>query len=106
MRRVYKKIKKLTEIFTRETIEDFVQALIENGIRNIYEIVNNLEQIKWYFDGRKISKLEKEVFLKELEKVEIKRELIEKWINDSDYQTKSDFINFISTNFELIFKIK
>lgn len=30
-------IKKLSEILTGETVEDFIQALIENGIRNVYE---------------------------------------------------------------------
>ena len=31
------------------------------------EIADNLDQIKWYFDGSKISRLDKEVFLRELE---------------------------------------
>ena len=30
-------IEKLSEILTEETVEAFVQALIENGIRNIYK---------------------------------------------------------------------
>ena len=30
-------IGKLSEIITRETVEDFIQALTENGIRNVYE---------------------------------------------------------------------
>ena len=30
-------IKKFSEIINKETIEDFIQALVENGIRSIYE---------------------------------------------------------------------
>lgn len=33
---------------------------------NDIEVTKDLEQIKWYFDGRKVSKLDKELFLKEL----------------------------------------
>ena len=89
-------------LFRSNTIlSDFAQQFLKD-----LEIANDLSQIKWYFDGKKISNLDKEVFLKELEKVEIRGELIRKWINDPDYQTKAEFITFVSTNFELIFKIK
>ena len=70
------------------------------------EIADNLDQIKWYFDGSKISRLDKEVFLRELEKVEINRKIIVKWVTLKEQQTKEGFINFINKNFDLIFQIK
>ena len=94
---VYYEFKSVTNIPPKNFAEQFLKDL---------EIANDLSQIKWYFDGKKISTLNKELFLQELEKVEIKRELIEKWINDSRRQSKDYFINFVSTNFELIFKIR
>ncbi len=94
---IYYEFKSITHIPPKNFAQQFLKDL---------EIANDLSQIKWYFDGRKISTLNKELFLEELEKVEIKRELIEKWINDSRQQSKDYFINFVSTNFELIFKIR
>lgn len=91
---VYYEFKSVTNIPPKNFAEQFLKDL---------EIANDLSQIKWYFDGRKISTLNKELFLEELE---IRRELIEKWINDSRQQSKDYFINFVSTNFELIFKIR
>ena len=93
----YYEFKSVTNIPPKNFAEQFLKDL---------EIADDLSQIKWYFDGRKISTLNKELFLQELEKVEIKQELIQKWMKDSDYQTKADFITFVSTNFELIFKIR
>ncbi len=93
----YYEFKSVTNIPPHDFAQQFLKDL---------EIANDLSQIKWYFDGKKISNLDKELFLEELEKVEIKRELIEKWINDSRRQSKDYFINFVSTNFELIFKIR
>ena len=94
---VYYEFKSVTNIPPHDFAQQFLKDL---------EIANDLSQIKWYFDGRKISTLNKELFLEELEKVEIKQELKQKWMKDSDYQTKADFITFVSTNFELIFKIR
>ena len=94
---VYYEFKSVANIPPNDFAEQFLKDL---------EIAGDLSQIKWYFDGKKLSNLDKEVFLKELEKVEIRGELIRKWINDPDYQTKAEFITFVSTNFELIFKIK
>ena len=94
---IYYEFKSITHIPPKNFARQFLKDL---------EVAENLEQIKWYFDGKKISNLDKELFLEELEKVEIKRELIEKWINDSRRQSKDYFINFVSTNFELIYKIR
>lgn len=94
---IYYEFKSITHIPPKNFARQFLKDL---------EIADDLSQIKWYFDGRKISTLNKELFLQELEKVEIKQELIQKWMKDSDYQTKADFITFVSTNFELIFKIR
>ena len=94
---IYYEFKSITHIPPKNFARQFLKDL---------EVAENLEQIKWYFDGKKISNLDKELFLEELEKVEIKRELIQKWINDSRQQSKDYFINFVSTNFELIFKIR
>jgi len=94
---IYYEFKSITHIPPKNFARQFLKDL---------EIADDLSQIKWYFDGKKISTLNKELFLQELEKVEIKQELIQKWMKDSDYQTKADFITFVSTNFELIFKIR
>ena len=70
------------------------------------EIADNLDQIKWYFDGSKISRLDKEVFLRELEKVKIDQELINKWLPEEDIPGKENFLIFVRNNFEKVFKIK
>ena len=66
------------------------------------EIADNLDQIKWYFDGSKISRLDKEVFLRELEKIEIDPQIIKKWSGGS----KEDFLNFVENNFNKIFFVR
>ncbi len=70
------------------------------------EIADNLDQIKWYFDGSKISRLDKEVFLRELEKVEINDKLINKWTFNLQEQSRESFLTFIDKNFDQIFQIK
>ena len=94
---VYYEFKSVTNIPPKNFAEQFLKDL---------EIANDLSQIKWYFDGRKISTLNKELFLEELEELEIRRELIEKWLNNPRQQSKDYFINFVSDNFDRIFKIK
>ena len=84
---VYYEFKSVTNIPPKNFAEQFLKDL---------EIANDLSQIKWYFDGRKTSTLNKELFLEELEKVEIDSKFIRKWILNKEKQTKSGFINFLS----------
>ncbi|WP_289199390.1 hypothetical protein [Bacteroides acidifaciens] len=81
--------------------KNFAQQFIKD-----LEIAGDLSQIKWYFDGKKLSNLGKEVFLEELEKVEIDDKLISKWTSNLQESTKESFLEFIDGNFNIIFKIK
>ena len=94
---VYYEFKSVTNIPPKNFAEQFLKDL---------EIANDLSQIKWYFDGKKISTLNKELFLQELEKVEIKRELIEKWVGEAEKPSKESLLVFIEEHFDEIFKIK
>ena len=94
---VYYEFKSVTNIPPKNFAEQFLKDL---------EIANDLSQIKWYFDGRKISTLNKELFLEELEKVEIDDKLILKWTSRLQEQTKESFLRFIDENFGRIFQIK
>ena len=58
---IYYEFKSITHIPPKNFARQFLKDL---------EVAENLEQIKWYFDGKKISNLDKELFLEELEKVE------------------------------------
>ena len=94
---VYYEFKSVTNIPPKNFAEQFLKDL---------EIANDLSQIKWYFDGRKISTLNKELFLEELEKVEIDDKLISKWTSNLQESTKKSFLEFIDDNFNIIFQIK
>lgn len=96
-RPIYYEFKSVSQIPPQHFAKQFLNDL---------EVAENLNQIKWYFDGKKISKLDKELFLKELEKSEIKTELIRKWINNPRFQTKDELMNLISNNFDVMFEVK
>ena len=93
----YYEFKSVTNIPPHDFAQQFLKDL---------EIANDLSQIKWYFDGRKISTLNKELFLEELEKVEIDDKLISKWTSNLQESTKKSFLEFIDDNFNIIFQIK
>ena len=93
----YYEFKSVTNIPPKNFAEQFLKDL---------EIADDLSQIKWYFDGRKISTLNKELFLEELEKVEIDDKLISKWTSNLQESTKKSFLEFIDDNFNIIFQIK
>ena len=94
---IYYEFKSITHIPPKNFAQQFLKDL---------EIANDLSQIKWYFDGRKISTLNKELFLEELEKVEIDDKLISKWTSNLQESTKKSFLEFIDDNFNIIFQIK
>ena len=94
---IYYEFKSITHIPPKNFARQFLKDL---------EVAENLEQIKWYFDGRKISTLNKELFLEELEKVEIDDKLISKWTSNLQESTKKSFLEFIDDNFNIIFQIK
>ncbi len=94
---IYYEFKSITHIPPKNFARQFLKDL---------EVAENLEQIKWYFDGKKISNLDKELFLEELEKVEIRRELIEKWVGEAEKPSKESLLVFIEEHFDEIFKIK
>ena len=94
---IYYEFKSITHIPPKNFARQFLKDL---------EIADDLSQIKWYFDGKKISTLNKELFLQELEKVEIRRELIEKWVGEAEKPSKESLLVFIEEHFDEIFKIK
>ena len=94
---IYYEFKSITHIPPKNFARQFLKDL---------EVAENLEQIKWYFDGKKISNLDKELFLEELEKVEIDDKLISKWTSNLQESTKKSFLEFIDDNFNIIFQIK
>jgi len=66
--------------------------------------VESLDQLKWYFDGSKVSgDLPKEKFMDILEKADIDESVIKKFITERRNPTKADLIDLISENFEGIF---
>lgn len=81
------------------------QNFAEQFLKDL-EIVGDLSQIKWYFDGKKISRLDKEVFLKELERSSISPDLIKKWVGKAEKPLKESLLEFIDEHFDEIFKIK
>ena len=93
----YYEFKSVTNIPPHDFAQQFLKDL---------EIANDLSQIKWYFDGKKISNLDKELFLEELEKVEIDDKLISKWTSNLQESTEKSFLEFIDDNFNIIFQIK
>jgi hypothetical protein len=63
----------------------------------------NLNQIKWIFDGGKVTSLDKAKFLDELRKVDIAENVILKWTGGDDV---NKLIKLIDDNFNQIFSIK
>jgi hypothetical protein len=66
-------------------------------------IADDLDQIKWIFDGNKVTTLDKAKFLDELRKVDIAENTINKWVKGFNNPTKSNLIDFLDDNFDKIF---
>lgn len=67
--------------------------------------VSSLSQIKWWFDGKKISSLPKQQFLDALENSTIDQLIINKLVTSTP-KNKQALIDLIDDNFEIIFTIK
>jgi hypothetical protein len=65
----------------------------------------NLNQIRWMYDGSKVSSLNKTQILDLIEKVDIPQPIITKYLPGVQNATKADLINLIDTDFNNIFKI-
>jgi hypothetical protein len=65
--------------------------------------VESLDQIKWIFDGSKVSSLDKVKFIDELRKANIPESIIIKWTRESDI---NEFYKLINNNFDNIFLLK
>jgi hypothetical protein len=69
--------------------------------------VTELSQLKWYFDGSKVSgDLPKEKFMDILEKADIDDDVVEKFVDEIERPTKSDLLDLIDENFDEIFITK
>jgi hypothetical protein len=68
--------------------------------------LDDLSQIKWIFDSKKIASLNKEKFLDELRKAEIIDEIIKKWVPKNLIPTKENLLITIENDFEIIFKVR
>ncbi len=83
--------------------ERFVKQ-IERDLPN----VNSLDQMKWYFDGKKlsggeISQTDMEAMLLSLENMELSTETINKFVQDG---TVRDIVDMIESKFAIIFQAK
>ena len=69
--------------------------------------VSNLDQIRWIFDGKKVSSLENNIddFIDALDEVDIPQSTIDKLVPDSN-KTKDALLEIIEGNFNNIFQLK
>jgi hypothetical protein len=66
--------------------------------------VTTFSQLKWYFDRSKLTSLNKQAFMEALNNATIPESVVVKW--SSANPTKSGFLQVISQNFDIIFKLK
>lgn len=67
--------------------------------------VSNLNQIKWWFDGKKVTSLPKQQFIDLLQNANIEQSIIDKFVLNGP-KTKQSLINLIDANFNSIFTKK
>jgi hypothetical protein len=96
---IFYEFKSVRDVPPQHFAEQFIKDLSLNDL-------NELSQIKWIFDSKKIASLNKEKFLDELRKADIPDGVIKRWVKDIEEPTKLDLLKFISDNFDNIFKIK
>lgn len=68
--------------------------------------VADLSQLKWWFDGNKVSSLPKQQFLDQLNAASIDQSIINKLLPNITNPTKNDLLQKISQDFDQIFSIK
>jgi hypothetical protein len=78
------------------------QHFAEQFIKDL-SLADDLDQIKWIFDGKKVTSLDKAKFLDELRKTGISKDVIVKWTDSNDIE---GFFKLIDKNFNNIFIIK
>jgi hypothetical protein len=94
-KRIFYEFKSVLNIPPQHFAEQFIKDL---------DIADDLTQIKWIFDGKKISSLNKNKFLKELRKADIPDGVIKKWTTiDGNID---DLLGLIENKFDNIFLIK
>lgn len=86
------------------------QHFAEQFIKDL-QVAEDLDQIKWIFDGKKISSLDKTKFLDELKNSNLfnNRRLFEKYYDNKTFDTLDKLYEHLKNNddwFDLIFKIK
>jgi hypothetical protein len=65
----------------------------------------NLNQIRWMYDGSKVSSLNKTQILDLIEKIDIPQPVINKYFNDGLIHSKAELIDLIDGKFNEIFKV-
>jgi hypothetical protein len=98
-RRIFYEFKPTATIPPQHFAEQFIKDLDLDGL-------DELSQIKWIFDGKKIASLNKEKFLDELRKADISNNVIKKWVPKNLAPTKENLLIVIENEFNVIFKIK
>jgi hypothetical protein len=93
-RKIFYEFKSVQNIPPQNFAKQFIKDL---------EIADDLDQIKWIFDGKKISALDKTKFLDELKKADIASDVIKKWTQEDDI---NKLFKLIEDNFNDIFLIK
>ena len=68
--------------------------------------VNSLDQVKWVFDGKKVSSLTKSDFIGVLENANFSDDVARKLVKNIDTPTTDDLLDLIEINFDQIFQIK
>ncbi|MFA0961870.1 hypothetical protein AB9P05_08675 [Roseivirga sp. BDSF3-8] len=68
--------------------------------------VTSLDQLKWVFDGKKVSSLTKSDFMEVLENANISDEEARKLVKNIDNPTADDLLDLIEANFDEIFQVK
>jgi hypothetical protein len=100
IKKIFYEFKSVSDVPPQHFAEQFIKDLNLDGLDDLY-------QIKWIFDGKKISSLDKTKFLDELRKADISDDMIKKWASPLiESPTKQDLLKAINESFDKIFKIK
>jgi hypothetical protein len=94
-KRIFYEFKSTKDVPPYEFAAQFIKDL---------SIANDLDQIKWIFDGKKVTSLDKTKFLDELRKIDISNDVIKKWTGRDG--KLDDMLKLIENEFNNIFIIK
>jgi hypothetical protein len=68
--------------------------------------VTSMDQLKWIFDGKKVSSLTKSDFITKLDEANIPDDVIKKLVTSVKNPVKDDLLDLIESNFDNIFQIR